>query len=121
MREEVLVFGRNEGLDDMQRDRLVRHEDAVLVGEFGDQGTVAGVHARGDRRFILFQLGDRWHVAPKRCEIDPERDQAENAEHHTGDCQPDSPFQPKRKAPFFLIGVRPAFGLEGRRSVVCHL
>jgi len=51
--EEILILRSNEGLNNMLRDRLVRYEDPVLVCEFIDQGAVACMDARRDRRIIF--------------------------------------------------------------------
>ena len=53
---EVLVLGGEERIDDEFRHRLDRKIEAALVGIFGKQRAVGGVHPRHHRRLIILQL-----------------------------------------------------------------
>ena len=50
---EILVLGRDEGVDDAGRDRGDRHVDAPLARELGDQRAVIGVDAGHHRRLVF--------------------------------------------------------------------
>jgi hypothetical protein len=54
--EEVLVLGRQEGVDDPLGDHLDRHEDPLLHGIFRENPAVAGVHPGHRRRIVGGQL-----------------------------------------------------------------
>ena len=56
MRIKGLVLSRKERLYQARRHRLDRHEDAFFDGMLGNQRTIAGMDACGDRRFVLRQL-----------------------------------------------------------------
>jgi hypothetical protein len=53
---EVLVLGRDEGVDDPLGDHLDRHEDPLFDGELGQDPAVAGVHAGHRRRVVAREL-----------------------------------------------------------------
>ena len=53
---EVLVLGRNEGIDDELGHRLDRKIEAPLLGVFGQQLAVGGVHPRHHRRLVILKL-----------------------------------------------------------------
>ena len=53
---EGLVLGRDEGLDELLRDVVDRHEETALLGIFGNQRAVGGMHARHHRRLVLGEL-----------------------------------------------------------------
>jgi len=50
---EILVFSRQECLQQAFRNRIERHVNAPFFREFGDQAAITGVHARHDRRLVL--------------------------------------------------------------------
>jgi hypothetical protein len=52
---EILVFGRNEGLQQLRRDRLDRLEQPAFARVLGQQGAVSGVDAGGYRRLIVLE------------------------------------------------------------------
>jgi hypothetical protein len=52
---EILVFGGQEGCLDAIGNRLDRQEQSTLLGIFGHQRAVAGMHARRDRRLVAAQ------------------------------------------------------------------
>ena len=54
---EILVLGRDEGVDDELGDCLDRDIKAALAGIFGEQRAVGGVHARHHCRLVILQLG----------------------------------------------------------------
>ena len=58
MGPEVLVLGRDEGLLHHVGDRRVRHEDAPLGGQLGQQARVAGIDAAHHRRLVVAQAVD---------------------------------------------------------------
>ena len=53
---EILVLGRDEGVDHHLRHRLDRQIQSALLGVFGEQRAVGRVHARHHRRFVILQL-----------------------------------------------------------------
>ncbi len=53
---EVLVFGGDEGIGDEFRDRLDRQIEAALIGVFGQQRAVGGMHPRHHRRLVVLEL-----------------------------------------------------------------
>ena len=53
---EVLVFGREERVDDEFRHRLDRQIEPALLGILAEQRAVGGVHARHHGRFIILKL-----------------------------------------------------------------
>jgi len=112
MREEVLVLCGHKGLHDVFRDRLVGHEYAVLIGKLRNQGSIACMHPRRDRRFVLLELGNRRHVAAECGEIGPDRDQGDDAQHEERNRAPAGPFQ---GAGILLQGCA-----ESRRRSVGH-
>src|SRR5690606_9639751 len=72
---EILVFGGEKGVYHAPRNRLDRHEDALLGGVLGDQTAVTSVHA-GDRRwFVVGELAVFWQAAAVMVE---------EVEHATG-------------------------------------
>ncbi len=50
---EILVLGRDEGLDDALGNGRDGHVDASLAGELGNQGAVIGVDAGHHRRLVF--------------------------------------------------------------------
>ncbi len=52
---EILVFRRDEGVLDLVRDGLDRQVEAALVGVFGHQLAVGGMHPRHHGRLVLGQ------------------------------------------------------------------
>jgi len=50
---EILVLGRDEGLDDALGNGGDRHVDAPLAGELGNQSAVIGVDASHHRRLVF--------------------------------------------------------------------
>ncbi len=120
MSEEVFVFCCHERINHMLRDRLIRHEHAVLACKFGDQRAVAAVNTRSDRRFVLLQLGNRRHIAAQRSEVDPNHNDADNPQHQAQNDQPAQPFPQAIVFARFPVGIRLPRGLEGRGGI-CHL
>ena len=53
---EILVLGREEGVDHQLRHRLDRQVEPALAGIFGDQRPVGRVHARHHRRLVVLKL-----------------------------------------------------------------
>ena len=53
---EILVFGGEERVDHQLRHRLDRQIEPALLGVFGEQRAVGGVHARHHRRLVILQL-----------------------------------------------------------------
>ena len=53
---EVLVFGREERVDDELWNRLDRQIEAALLGVFAEQRTVGRMDARHHRRFVILKL-----------------------------------------------------------------
>ena len=53
---EVLVLGRDEGVDHQLRHRLDRQIEAALARIFGEQLPVGGMHARHHRGLVVLQL-----------------------------------------------------------------
>ena len=56
MFEEGLVFGRGEGVDQLLWHLVDRHEEAALLGIFGEHRTVGGIDARHHRRSVIGKL-----------------------------------------------------------------
>ena len=54
---EILVLRRHEGVGDELRDRLDRQIKPALLGIFGEQRAVGGMHPRHHRRLIVLKLG----------------------------------------------------------------
>ena len=65
MAVEVLVLGRQKGLDDLLGDRADRHKNPALGRILGQQPPVAGMHPRRNRRLIMRQLLVIGQVAPE--------------------------------------------------------
>ncbi len=74
--EEVLVLGRQEGVNDRLRHLVVGDVDTALVRELADQSAVLGIDARRRRRTIVRQLGGVRHVVQDPGGVD--------RHHHTG-------------------------------------
>ena len=53
MAKEVLVLGRQEGVDNTLGHRVEGDEYAPLAGEFGNQAAVGGVDARHHGRLVF--------------------------------------------------------------------
>ena len=53
---EILVLGGEERVDDELRHRLDRQIEPALVGIFGEQRAVGGMHPRHHRRLIILKL-----------------------------------------------------------------
>ncbi len=53
VRVEILVFRRDEGLLDHLRNGRARQIKTAFMRIFGEDGTVAGVHARRDGRLVV--------------------------------------------------------------------
>ena len=79
---EILVLGRDEGVNDILRDIVDRNEDAVFPGIFGNQQAVAGMHAAHDRRLILSQLLVIRQIIGDADDIDRHGNKADHGEHH---------------------------------------
>ena len=56
MVEEILVLGRDEGIDHELRHVLDRQIEAPLLRVFGDQAAIGRVHARHHRRLVVAKL-----------------------------------------------------------------
>ena len=74
--EEVLILGRQEGVNDRLRHLVIGDVDASLVGELADQGPVAGIDARRRRGAIVSQFRGVRHVVQDPGGVD--------GHHHPG-------------------------------------
>ena len=79
---EILVLGGNEGLLDDVRNGGVRHEDAPLLGQFGDQPVIAGVDPAHHRRLVLAQPVHRRQFGGELLEGMVADCAAHDADHH---------------------------------------
>ena len=70
MLEEVLVLGRQEGLDDDGRDFFVGHEDPAFLRELPDQRAVPGVDPGRRRRAIVSQIASVGQVVEEIGGVD---------------------------------------------------
>ena len=75
---KVLVLSGKEGVDDLSWDRLDRHKNTTLGGEFGQQSSISGMNADHDSRLIMPELLLVRQLAVELCD----RDADDNA---TGD------------------------------------
>ena len=53
---EILVLGGDEGVGDELWDRLDRQIEPALLGVFGQERAVGGMHPRHHRRLIILKL-----------------------------------------------------------------
>ncbi len=98
---EVLVLGRDEGVDDELGHRLDRDVEPPLARVFGEQRAVRRVHAGHDRGLVVLQLGIVRQVAgevPEQAggagDPDDEQDRA-GGKQQAGESQQ----QPHRRCP----------------------
>ncbi len=90
MRVEVLVLGREEGVDDQLRNRIDRNKQAALDRELGQHAAVAGVKPGQNRRLVVLEL---LIVRQAAAEM-PQGDQGTSPGHH--DEQNDQQQRPKK-------------------------
>ena len=82
---KILVFGRQEGVDDAPGHGAYRHEDALFRGIFGDQPAVSGMHPCHGRGFIGGELAMVGQIPPVMIkQIDGTGDDYNQGEHKPG-------------------------------------
>ena len=81
MREEILVLGREEGIDHELRHVLDRQIEAPLLGIFGDQAAVGRVHARHHRRLVIAKL----RIVGQVLGVMPDQERRSRGPHHEDD------------------------------------
>ena len=87
MLEEMLVLGRQEGLDHDRRDFVVGHEDPALLRELADQGPVPGIDPRRRRRAIVGQFARIGQIMEQIGRV--QRDNHADERHKAEDPDPD--------------------------------
>ena len=108
---EVLVLGRQEGVDHAPRDRLDRHVDALLGGVFDQQPAVAGMQAGDGRRLVVGELPVVRQVPPIVIEYEEHArapQQREKQKHADKACEePQFGLRSDRRAPGTTCRPRP--------------
>ena len=108
---EILVLRRDEGVGDELRYRLDRQVEPPLLGVFGEQRAVGGMHPRHHRRLVILQLrivgqvlGEMPQQAGDRGDPDDEQDRARREQeaqkaqdqfHRNTNCHRDCPAAPR--------------------------
>ena len=89
MLEEVLVLGRQHGLDQEWRDVLVSDQRALLFAVLVDEPAIAAVDLKGYRDLDFAQLGRLRHAGGEVVvgpDEEPRHDHGE-AQRHGQNCQ----------------------------------
>ena len=82
---EILVLGREKGVDDEFWDRLDRHENPPLGRVFSEKAAVAGMHSSGDRRLIMSKLLIIRQISPEMPDRDADERAADDCQRHAAD------------------------------------
>ena len=109
---EILVLGRDEGVNDILRDVVDRHEDTVLAGVFRDQETVTGMHPAHDRRRVFGQLLVIGQVVRDAHDVDRRRNEADQADHGRRNAAPQRQTHQVTQCEEFHYALWPLYPLD---------
>src|SRR5262249_8161005 len=112
---EILVLGGNKGIDDELRHRLDREIEPALLGVFGEQLAIGGMHPRHHRRLIVLKLRIVRQIFGKMIE-QPGNGSDRDQEHERPrrEQEAEKPDQKSHRQPILMSRVGPQAGCAGK-------